>query len=250
MKTLVLVDGDILAYKAAAAVERETRWDDDTWSLTADLDAAKAAFTSLLDTALDAIRGADIHHIVIAFSAGGPTFRHSLWPTYKAGRKRKPMVHKPLVEWVSGAGGYASVVKPGLEADDSLGILATHPANAKFHKVIVTGDKDLAQIPCDILDITRGTLTRVTQEEGEQLFLVQTLSGDPTDNYPGCPGIGAKRAPAIAAGGWQAIVAAYEKAGLAEADALLQARLARILRFDDYDHVNKEPLLWTPPTFA
>jgi DNA polymerase-1 len=45
---------------------------------------------------------------------------------------------------------------------------------------------------------------------------------------------------------WAAVVAAYEKAGLTEQDALTQARLARILRYSDWDNEKKEPILWTP----
>lgn len=245
VKTLAFVDADMFIYTAAAAVEREARWDDDVWSLTADEDEAKEAFRSLLMSALDELDDAEVEPI-LCFTAPGPTFRHALWPGYKAGRKRKPLVHKALTTWAKTELNYLFVEKPRLEADDCLGILATHPANARFRRVIVTGDKDLAQIPGEILDFKRGTLTTVTEEEGEQLFLLQALTGDPTDNYPGCPGIGAKRAPGIIAGGWEAIVAAYAKAGLTEEDALTQARLARILRFSDYDHQKKDVILWTP----
>ncbi|WP_234049836.1 MULTISPECIES: hypothetical protein [unclassified Xanthobacter] len=243
MKTLVLVDGDILAYTAGAAVERETRWDDDTFTLAADLDEAKDAFVTMLTKAKKEAEAADAAP-VICFTPSGPTFRHALWPTYKEGRKRKPLVHKALVAWAEEE--YRAVIKPGLEADDVLGILATHPNNRKFRKVIVTGDKDLRQIPCDILDIKRNELVTVTEEEGEALFLLQTLTGDPADNYPGCPGIGPKRAEGIVKLGWPGIVTAYEKAKLTEEDALVQARLARILRFDDYDHKKKEVKFWEP----
>lgn len=243
MKTLVLVDGDIFAYTAASAVERATEWDDAVWTLTADLDEAKGAFETLLSGALKEVGDAS-PEVVMTFTPDGGVFRHRLWPTYKGGRKRKPLVHKPLVAWASER--FDTRVKPGLEADDVLGILATHPGNAKRRRVIVTGDKDLAQVPGEILDIKRSTWTTVTEEEGDLLHLTQTLTGDMTDNYPGCPGIGEKRAGAIAAAGWPAIVAAFEKAKLTEADALVQARLARILRFTDYDHKKKEPILWTP----
>ncbi|WP_322996953.1 hypothetical protein [Castellaniella sp.] len=247
MKTLAFIDTDMFVHTAAAAVERETRWDNDVWTLAADMDEAKASFRSLLMAALDSLDEKDVHPI-LAFTSPGPTFRHHLWPDYKGNRKekRKPLVLKGLIEWAKDELNYPHIVKPGLEADDCLGILATHPNNLKYRRVIVSGDKDLAQIPCEILDFKRGTLTEVSEEEGEQLFLLQTLTGDPTDNYPGCPGLGAKRAPAIAAGGWEAVVAAYEKAKLTEEDALVQARLARILRFDDYDHKKKEVILWEP----
>lgn len=243
MRTLVLVDGDIIAYTAAAAVERTTLWDDDTLSITADLDEAKNAFDTVLAAGLKEVEDADAE-VIMVFSPNGPVFRHGLWPTYKEGRKRKPMAVAPLKEWASER--FKTKVVPNLEADDVLGILATHPRNLSRRRVIVTGDKDLAQIPCNILDIKRQTWTEVEEEDADLTHLIQTLTGDTTDNYPGCPGIGAKRAPSIAAGGWEAVVAAYEKAKLTEEDALLQARLARILRFTDYDHTNKEPLLWRP----
>lgn len=241
--TLVLVDADMFVHRAAAAVERATEWDDEVWTLTADLDEAKSAFRALVSDAEQVIDDKDAE-LVMVFSPSGPVFRHAFWPTYKEGRSRKPLVHRALSEWVWET--YQCRVKPGLEADDVLGILATHPGNAKRRRVIVTGDKDLAQIPCSIYDFGRETWTDVTEEEADLAHLLQTLTGDTVDKYPGCPGIGPKRAPAIASAGWPAIVAAFEKAGQTEEDALTQARIARILRFTDYDHDKKEPILWQP----
>ncbi len=48
------------------------------------------------------------------------------------------------------------------------------------------------------------------------------------------------------AANWDTVVNAYEKAGLTEEDALVQARVARILRASDYDQSTQEPILWTP----
>ncbi|UJX45768.1 hypothetical protein [Xanthobacter sp. YC-JY1] len=241
--TLVLIDADMFVHRSAVAVERATDWDGEVWTLTADLDDAKDKFRSLVADAEDIVEDPSAE-LVMVFSPSGPVFRHSFWPTYKEGRGRKPLVHRALKEWVSQ--NYADAMWPGLEADDVLGILATHPKNAKRRVVIVSGDKDLAQIPTTIYDFNRQTWTEVSEEEADMAHLLQTLTGDPVDKYPGCPGIGAKRAPAIAAAGWPAIVAAFEKAGLTEDEALIQARLARILRFTDYDHANKEPILWQP----
>lgn len=243
LSTLLLVDGDIFIYTAAFAVERETRWDDDTFSLTADLDEAKEAFKELVDSARRMVDDKKVQTLVVLTPAG-PTFRHEIWPTYKAGRKRRPLVHRALREWAIEH--YESRVKEGLEADDALGILATHPGYANRRRIIATKDKDLKTIPGELLNVGTGDTQHVSEEEADLFHLVQTLTGDTTDNYPGCPGIGPKRAVPIAGAGWQAIVAAYEKAGLTEADALIQARLARILRYTDYDHDKKEPILWTP----
>ena len=83
-------------------------------------------------------------------------------------------------------------------------------------------------------------------------FYKQVLTGDAVDNYKGCPGIGVKRAldlleePLTAEEYWSQIVTAYNKAGLTEEDAIIQARMARILRNDDYDYDKQEVKLWEP----
>jgi DNA polymerase-1 len=76
--------------------------------------------------------------------------------------------------------------------------------------------------------------------------------GDSTDGYSGCPGVGKVKAERLLESlhtpqeMWEAVVAAYEKAGLSEAEAITQARVARILRASDYDFVNKSVKLWSP----
>lgn len=85
-------------------------------------------------------------------------------------------------------------------------------------------------------------------------WMSQTLSGDATDGYKGCPGVGPKRAADILGEPgrhelpelWERVVKAYEKAKLTEDDALVQARCARILRHTDYNLDTGEISLWTP----
>jgi DNA polymerase-1 len=86
----------------------------------------------------------------------------------------------------------------------------------------------------------------VSEREADRNHMIQTLTGDRTDGYPGCPGIGPARAEKIVDGGWDAVVDAYVKAGLNEATALTQARLARILRKGDYVRKTGLVKLWTP----
>ena len=82
---------------------------------------------------------------------------------------------------------------------------------------------------------------------------MQVLTGDATDGYPGLPGLGPVGAEKVLLGRdlldelkcWEAIVAAYVKKGLTEADALVQARMARILRAEDYS-AYKGVKLWEP----
>jgi DNA polymerase-1 len=75
------------------------------------------------------------------------------------------------------------------------------------------------------------------------------LTGDAVDNYKGCPGIGKKKADILLREEgvkWKTVVDAFAKAGLDEFAALTQARVARILRAEDYNFKNEEVLLWTP----
>jgi DNA polymerase-1 len=73
--------------------------------------------------------------------------------------------------------------------------------------------------------------------------------GDATDGYGGCPGIGPKTAEKLLdkhGAVWKTVVDAYLKAGLTEEDAIMNARMARILRAEDWDFENNEVKLWTP----
>jgi DNA polymerase-1 len=77
------------------------------------------------------------------------------------------------------------------------------------------------------------------------------MAGDQTDGYAGIPGIGIKRAEALLdANGctWQTVVEAFAAKDLSEDVALLNARLAKILQYEDYDFTNQEPRLWSPST--
>ena len=98
-------------------------------------------------------------------------------------------------------------------------------------------------------------LREVTEEEADYNHMLQTLTGDAADGYPGCPGIGPKTAEKLLAGVgrtyaemWPIVVEQYAKKGLSEGIALTQARIARICRRDDYDFKRKEVKLWNPPT--
>jgi DNA polymerase-1 len=104
-------------------------------------------------------------------------------------------------------------------------------------------------------------LVGYTDQEADYWHMLQTLTGDAVDGYKGCPGIGPVGAEKLLNGPavegeatydsgdpvlWPRVVAAYEKKKLTEEDALRNARLARILRWDDWDRKKKEPILWSP----
>lgn len=238
---MILIDADILVYKAVASTEQEIEWEPDVWTIQTDLKDSHEAFEQQLNTILTAVGSKSNYKLCFSDSKN---FRKDLDPTYKANRAslRKPVGFKAFREQVVEK--YPSFSQPGLEADDCLGILAT-----KFiakSPIIVSDDKDLMQIPGKHL--VNGAIVSVSKEEGDYLHMKQTLTGDAVDGYPGCPGIGPKTAEKLLADGnhWEAVIKAYTKAGLTEADALLQARLARILQVEDWDEKKRKPILWNP----
>jgi DNA polymerase-1 len=192
--------------------------------------------------------------VILCYTDTDGNFRKRVLPTYKAGRPPKPLHYYPLRDRLHAR--YRTYLKPHLEGDDIMGILATHPTLVRGPKVIVSIDKDMKQIPGKLYNPGKDTLVEVDAGSANEFFYTQVLTGDPTDVYKGCPGVGPKKAAKILAdvppmeAYWPAIVRAYEAKGLTEADALVQARCARILQHTDYDFKRKEVKLWNPPAPA
>jgi DNA polymerase-1 len=249
MMTTLLIDADGVAFRAAAAVQTSIQWDDDIITTHADLNEAKNAFEAQLWRIRAAADEADI---VLCFSC--PTrryFRHDLWADYKGNRKAaSPLALKPLKEWATEQ--YQTWTKPALEADDVLGILATHPKLIKGEKIIVSHDKDLGQIPGLHLNPMAPDegVYRVAPAFARRLLAYQVLVGDSTDNYPGLPGCGPVKAEKILEKVQPEesyvphLQLAYAKAGLSFADLETQLNVARILTTKTYDFKKKEPILW------
>jgi DNA polymerase-1 len=171
-------------------------------------------------------------------------------PSYKAHRKtnRKPVVYSALKEYIRMA--YRVYESPTLEADDVLGLLATgaYPG-IRDPMIVVSADKDLKTIPCRLHNPNDGSERTIGLEEANYNHLYQTLIGDTSDGYPGCPGVGPKTAEKLLAehgAVWSTVVNAYTKAGLNEHEALQQARVARILRKGEYSFRTNRVKLWTP----
>jgi hypothetical protein len=247
-RTILLIDGDQYVHRACAAVERDTKWDDENHVLTSnEVEAWEVCEGSIKKL---------FHHFgtedaVLALSEG-VVFRKAIDPTYKSNRRdmRKPLCFWDVRNRVQGT--YKTVAFNGLEADDVMGILATKPGPDT--KIIIARDKDMKSIPGKLWDGSKFHV--ISKAEADYFHLWQTLVGDASDGYKGCPGIGPKRAEKLLGeqlnvdathrAMWHVVATAYEQAGLTEADALTQARLARILRWSDWDNVNKRPILWTP----
>lgn len=247
-KRTVLIDGDILVYRFAASTQTVVDWGDGVVTAQGDL----AAATVLVDDEIEQIAEAtSADRVIVALSDTTANFRKGFFEGYKKSRVStpKPILYGPLREHLIDK--HAAWIRPTLEADDILGIVATHPDIVPGEKVIESIDKDLRTIPGLHYHRKRG-VEEVTLAQANRFFFTQILTGDRIDCYPGCPGVGPKKAEAIlapikrAADAWPAVVAAYAKAGLTEDDALVQARCARILRHTDYDFKRKEPILWEP----
>lgn len=242
---MLIVDADLYMYRCLSATEEETDWGDDVWSLTSDLKIAKDLFQAQLDDFKQTLSDDD----VILCLSSKTNFRKAIDPNYKGNRKktRKPLGFVAMQDWLQHR--YRCFSKPGLEADDCLGILSTMPDNVG-KAVIVSDDKDMKTIPGKLYRPQRQELHDITETEADLAFYTQCLVGDVTDGYSGLKGYGPKTA-AKALGTkptWSIVERAYTAAGLTRDDALVQARLARILRWCDWDQTNSRPILYTGRT--
>jgi DNA polymerase-1 len=239
MKRTLLIDGDIVAYRYSSTVEHEVDWGDDVWSLWSDAKEAKQLILQYLEHLVEMTAADDF---IFCFS-DKDNFRKGIYPDYKHNRKgkRKPTCYKAIKEWIEGE--YKTEQYPTLEGDDVMGILAT--SGQYEETVIVSEDKDMKTIPG--LLWRAAEMEDISEEYADYYHLYQTLVGDTVDGYGGLRGTGDKRATELLkVPTWETVVKAYEKAGYTEDDALVQARLAKILRASDYDFTKGEPILWLP----
>lgn len=245
--TVALIDGDILAYQAATVSERETDWGDGLWTLHAFEEDAMTAFETALRGILNKV---GTESCIIFLSDSLNNWRKSVLPTYKGNRSgaRKPMLLRFVRQWAQDR--FVTVLKPTLEGDDLLGITATKEPKGDY--VICTIDKDLKTIPGKHYNFGKEEFFEIDEDEADYWHMVQTLTGDVTDGYSGCPGIGIKTAQKLLQSvsshdRWDVVVSTYAKAGLGEEEALTQARVARILRASEYDDDTGQVKLWEPP---
>lgn len=268
----LLIDADLMAYRAASACQQNFDWGEGVTSLTTNLPDAKRHLTDLIDGWMDKLKA---DKLTICLSDDFDNFRKDVDPTYKTNRvaTERPVHLYGLKDWL--AEKYPHDRRRRLEADDVMGILATEPSTEE--RIIVSQDKDMQTIP--------GLLYRPFSEKpkvqdisldfADRYHLLQTLMGDTVDGYSGCPDVGVERASQCLdsltgfedyehefsrgprkglteirwkkvelANRWDVVVSMFKKAGLTAKDALTQARLARILRHGEW--VNGRPIMWSP----
>ena len=239
----LLIDADLFLFRASVITEDETDWGDDIWSLATDLKAAKQIFTSLIEKFHHRL-GTDGQTLMCI--SDSENFRRDVHSGYKSNRKksRKPVGYKAMVEWCRDT--WPSHSQSTLEADDVMGILGSAP---DLNTVIVSDDKDMKTIPCRLYRPTDDDLMDISIQAADLNFYTQALMGDSTDGYTGCPKVGAVTAAKILGDrpDWSLVENQFIKAGLSRDEAITQARLARILRYDDWDAENESIKLWSPP---
>jgi DNA polymerase-1 len=145
-------------------------------------------------------------YIAVVFDAPGKTFRHDLFPDYKANRPALPeelfQQIEPLHRLIR-AMGLPLVEIPQVEADDVIATLAKQAVTQSMGVIVLSGDKDLAQLVSThitLLDSMRNTRldpTGVMEKYGvppTQIIDYLALIGDSSDNIPGVLGVGPKTA--------------------------------------------------------
>jgi DNA polymerase-1 len=252
----LLIDGDVLVYRFAHGSQILVKWTRDLWATYGLEDPAKLHVSEFITELREQLE-ADIVTVVLSDLDGN--FRHQFVDAeYKANRAGvvRPILFTVLRAFLFEE--YAAVMEPDLEGDDLLGLLATQPSNDEF--IICTIDKDLLTVPGLHFNWDKaepgddGTLQPTCVDDAEAYYnhMTQTLTGDATDGYKGVPGVGPVKAakllePLPLERMWdEGVVPAFEKAGLSEEVALMNARCARVLRGDDYDFKTKTVRLWEP----
>jgi DNA polymerase-1 len=181
----------------------------------------------------------------LLFLSDEKNFRKGVYPQYKALRERKkrPVILKHFKEYLIKE--RQAIILPNLEGDDAIGIYATN-GSVTDETIIVSEDKDLKTIPGYLYK--GGEVKWYSKEDANFWHLYQTLIGDQTDGYPGCKGIGPKKAQEALQKSptWETVVKFFEANEQTEEDALVQARCARILHAEDWDAEKQEVKLWSP----
>ena len=239
---IALIDGDSLLYKVGFALEDNIDWDcDDNYEYYSNLPKQKESIIEYLE-AITKATGSDSYELWLT---GSNNFREKNPLGYKEHRHklRKPTDFNELKLWLSK--NPRCYIAEGMEADD----IVVYLKDSNYDKYMSCAmDKDVIyQTEGTHYNYDKGTYITVTKEEAIWFSYYQTLVGDVTDGYKGCPSIGDTRArkligdvydePTL----WKIVVDTYISKGLTEEDAINTMRLACMKQYN-----GKEIVLWEP----
>jgi DNA polymerase-1 len=202
-KTLYLIDAMALIYRSYYALNKNPRINSKGLNTSAILGFANSL--------LDLIKKHKPSHLGVAFDLYGPTVRHEQFESYKANRQECPediISSIPYVMELIDAMNIPMLCKEGYEADDVIGTLSHKAAKQGFEVYMVTPDKDYGQLVSDnvyILKLPRmgygeeilgvkEIIEKFEIKNPKQVIDILGLWGDSSDNIPGVPSIGEKKA--------------------------------------------------------
>ena len=230
-KGKVLVDGDIIAYRAAFSTQDKAP--DDAIKKTEEIityilnECVGFPFASLDDFQV--------------YLTGSGNFRYDIAKShdYKGNRKHteKPQYLGLTREYLTDS--YNAITSSGEEADD---LISKAAAALNYNCVVASIDKDMLQIPCWHYNFGKGEWSKVEPFQGIKFFYTQILTGDRADNIVGIHGVGPVKAEKLLQECnteeklWDAVVKAYD--GNTER-VIENARLLWLRRYDNQ--------LWEPP---
>ena len=202
-KKLLLLDAMALIYRAYYALNRNPRINSKGLNTSAILGFA--------NTLTEVLKNEDPTHIAVAFDSIAPTLRKTDFADYKANREDMPediATSLPYIRQLLEAFRIPVLALDGYEADDIIGTLAKQAEKEGFRVYMMTSDKDFGQLVSENIFMLkpahRGNEAEVWGvkevcekfgiERPEQLIDILGLWGDSSDNIPGVPGIGEKKA--------------------------------------------------------
>lgn len=201
-KKLFLIDGSALAYRSYFAFVKNP--------LINSRGENTSAIFGFLNSLLKIMDEHQPEYLAAVFDTPEPTFRHKIYPEYKATRQKMPdemSEQLPRIRQVLEALRVPIIEVPGLEADDVMGSLATRAAQRGFETYLVTADKDFYQLVSPNIKVydpgRAGKESEVLDEAGvvrkiglppSKIVDYLSLMGDSSDNVPGVEGIGPKTA--------------------------------------------------------
>ena len=208
-KTLFLLDGHALVYRAHYAFISRPLFNSKGMNVS--------AVSGFIRSLWDIIKTYKPSHIGVSFDLSDKeTFRHKMYPLYKANRDAQPediTLAVPIIKEIIEAMNIPVITLRGYEADDIIGTLSKKAEKKGFTVYMVTPDKDYAQLvsenifmykparmgnDIEILGVPE-ILANWEIERIEQVIDILGLQGDASDNIPGIPGIGAKMAKSLLA---------------------------------------------------
>ncbi|MDD3727883.1 MAG: DNA polymerase I [Dysgonamonadaceae bacterium] len=205
-KKLFLLDAYALIYRSFYAFIRNPRVNSKGFNTS--------AIFGFVNTLEEVLQKENPSHIAVAFDPPGLTFRHEEFEDYKAQREKTPEDIKlsvPIIKEIIEAYNIEVLQVDGYEADDVVGTIAKRANKDEFDVYMMTSDKDYAQLTEEHIYIYKPRLGKSDVEilndksvmkkynltHPTQMIDLLGLMGDASDNIPGCPNVGPKRAETL-----------------------------------------------------